>query len=100
LGDDVFVAHNISFDLGFLNYVRYQHLWCYFSNPKLCTRKLAKHLAPDAEKRNLGFLCDHFWITNTRAHRALSDVHATTELLKNYIRVAQEQSLDIKSFLE
>jgi DNA polymerase III epsilon subunit family exonuclease len=26
LGDDVFVAHNISFDLGFLNYVRYQHL--------------------------------------------------------------------------
>ena len=42
----------------------------------------------------------HFGIKNTRAHRALSDVHATTELLKNYIRVAKEKELDIKSFLE
>ncbi|HCB51138.1 TPA: hypothetical protein DEP21_00930 [Patescibacteria group bacterium] len=66
------------------------------SNPTLCTRKLTKHLVPELPKRNLGFLCEHFGITNSRAHRALYDVHATTELLKNYLRIADEQgkSLD------
>lgn len=99
LGEDIFVAHNISFDLWFLNYARYEHTWCYFENPKLCTRKLARHLVPELTKRNLWILCEHFGITNTRAHRALSDVYATTELLKNYLRIAKEKELDIKNFL-
>lgn len=99
LGEDIFVAHNISFDLGFLNYARYTHLGCYFSNPTLCTRKLARHLIPEVPKRNLGFLCEHFGITNTRAHRALSDVHATTELLKNYLRIMNSEWRKVEEFL-
>lgn len=99
LGEDIFVAHNISFDLWFLNYARYENSGCYFENPKLCTRKLAKHLVPELTKRNLWILCEHFSITNSCAHRALSDVHATTELLKNYLRIAGEKKLDINSFL-
>ena len=99
LGEDIFVAHNSSFDLGFLNYARYQHFASYFPNKTLCTRKLARHLVPELTKRNLGILCEYFNIKNTRAHRALSDVHATTELLKNYLRIADEKAVDIQSFL-
>lgn len=99
LWEDIFVAHNISFDLGFLNYARYNHLGCYFSNPTLCTRKLARHLIPEVPKRNLWFLCEHFGITNTRAHRALSDVHATTELLKNYLRIMDNEWRKLDEFL-
>lgn len=99
LGEDIFVAHNISFDLWFLNHARYHHFESYFPNSTLCTRKLARQLVPEVPKRNLGFLCEYFGITNTRAHRALSDVHATTELLKNYLRIAEEKEIDIKSFL-
>jgi len=100
LGDDIFVAHNISFDIGFLNYARYEHFQCYFDNPRLCTRKLTRHLAPEIPKRNLGFLCEHFDIVNTRAHRALSDVHATTELLKKYLQLADEQGKSVDYLLE
>ncbi len=100
LGDNIFVAHNISFDLWFLNYAHYNHFWSYLSNSMLCTRKLAKDLVPELPKRNLAILCEHFCITNSRAHRALSDVHATTELLKNYLRIAEEKELDIKNFLK
>ena len=99
LGEDIFVAHNISFDLGFLNYARYNHLGCYFSNPTLCTRKLARHLVPEVPKRNLGFLCEHFGITNNRAHRALSDVHATTELLQHFLNIAEKQGKTIDDLL-
>lgn len=99
LGEDIFVAHNISFDLWFLNYARYEHMWCYFDNPRLCTRQLAKHLVPELSKRNLWILCEHFGINNTRAHRALSDVHATTELLKNYLRIMNNNGRNIDEFL-
>lgn len=99
LGEDIFVAHNSSFDLWFLNHARYAHFGEYFSNPTLCTRNLAKHLVPELPKRNLAVLCEHFGIRNSRAHRAFQDVEATIELLKNYLRIAEEKGVDIKDFL-
>ena len=100
LGDDIFVAHNISFDLGFLNHARYEHFECYIPNPTLCTRKLTRQLTPELPKRNLWFLCEHFWITNSRAHRALSDVHATTELLKHFLTIADQQGKSLEELLK
>lgn len=99
LGEDIFVAHNSSFDLWFLNYARYQHFESYFPNQTLCTRKLARHLVPELTKRNLGILCEYFGIKNTRAHRALSDVHATTELLKNYLDIMNRDGRNVDEFL-
>ena len=100
LWDDIFVAHNSSFDLWFLNYYNYEHFWSYIKNNIICTKKLTKKLLPEIPKRNLGFLCEHFQITNSRAHRALSDVHATTELLKHLIDVWQKQWRTMDEFLD
>lgn len=99
LWEDIFVAHNASFDIWFLNHAHYQKLGSYIQNPVLCTRKLTRYLTPELPKRNLGFLCEHFWITNNRAHRALSDVHATTELLQHFLNIAEKQGKSIDDLL-
>jgi DNA polymerase-3 subunit epsilon len=85
LEDDIFVAHNASFDHGFIsnnakrihNHDRY--------HPVLCTRKLANRVVSDLPNKKLATLCQHFSIVNTQAHRAMADVLATTEVLRNFI---------------
>ncbi len=100
LADDIFVAHNISFDWNFLNYARNHMENKLFCNPKLCTRKLARHLVPELNRRTLAILCEYFQIKNDNAHRALSDVYATTELLKNYIQIIKKNWMIIDEFIE
>lgn len=81
LGESVFVAHNATFDYGFLsNYGSINDL--NINNPILCTKRLSNRLVLDCKSKSLHSLCQHFHINNEQAHRALSDVLATTELLK------------------
>lgn len=79
LRDDLLVAHNASFDHGFLSQNARQ-LELTFLNEKLCTRKLANRLVPELPSKRLGACCDHFNIVNMQAHRALGDVYATHHL--------------------
>lgn len=81
LGESVFVAHNATFDYWFLsNFGSKNNL--NINNPILCTKKLSNRLVLDCKSKSLHSLCQHFHINNKQAHRALSDVLATTELLK------------------
>lgn len=80
LGESVFVAHNATFDYGFLsNFGSKNNL--NLNNPILCTKRLSNRLVFDCKSKSLHSLCQHFCINNEQAHRALSDVLATTELL-------------------
>ncbi len=99
LGDDIFVAHNARFDHWFLHYTHFEQLGTAFSPEIICTKNLTKHLCPEIPKRNLGFLCEHFGIQNKRAHRALSDVYATTDLLKELLAIAESQGKTIDELL-
>jgi len=85
LQDDIFVAHNAWFDHGFISGNTRIHLWYNPQNEVLCTRKLANRLVSHLPSKSLHTVCDHFNIINTQAHRALSDVLATTELLKKFL---------------
>ncbi len=80
LADDVIIAHNASFDFNFLRYNFKTHLGVDLSNPKVCTVKLANRVHEDLPSKKLGFLCEYYGITNSQAHRAMSDVLATKEL--------------------
>ena len=74
LGDDVFVAHNATFDFGFLEHnLKIHHNKC-IHNHTLCTRKLANRLLPELPRKRLQDLCERFEVTNSQAHRALGDV--------------------------
>lgn len=99
LGDDIFVAHNARFDHGFLHYTHFEQKWTAFVPQIICTKNLTKHLCPEIPKRNLSFLCSHFWIQNKRAHRALSDVYATVDLLKELLVIAESQGKTLEDIL-
>lgn len=89
LGNRVFVAHNASFDYGFLNY----NAEIDIENSRLCTRKLANRLVPDLYSKRLAVLCKHFNIKNNQAHRAMGDTLATVKLLNSFFKI-----LDKKGF--
>jgi DNA polymerase-3 subunit alpha (Gram-positive type) len=93
MGDRQMVAHNATFDHGFIHEnAKQQRL--HFLNEKLCTRKLANRLVPTLPNKKLGTCCQHFSIVNTQAHRAMSDVHATHQLFLKFQDLLKERGVD------
>ena len=84
LGDAIIVWHNVSFDFRFLSYYHYQCMGCYLENETLCTLKIARRLLPELPNKKLWTVCEYFWITNERAHRAMWDTRATLKVLQRY----------------
>ena len=79
----VLVAHNAPFDVGFLKRACGQ-LGIRWPNPVVVdTVTLARRVLPKGEVLNckLGTLAAHFHATTRPDHRALSDAHATVEVL-------------------
>ncbi len=90
LWDDIFVAHNASFDKWFLDYNAWFHCWHEWTNQVLCTRKLANRMVPHLRSKSLASLCDYFSVTNVQAHRAMADVQATVKILGHMITLFEE----------
>jgi DNA polymerase III epsilon subunit family exonuclease len=62
IGNSVFVAHNISFDLRFLNMELKRYGKPTLQNPALCTVRLARRLLPKQQRKSLGELAQWFGI--------------------------------------
>ena len=90
--DNIIVAHNASFDYWFLSENIYRHTWQRITNECLCTRKLSSRLLPDLPKKNLWSLCEYYWLTNQRAHRAMWDTQVTAEIFRNLLNLLKEKS--------
>ena len=86
VGKDVFVAHNATFDYGFLDHNMKKHGHS-FTVPRLCTKKLANRLFPDLERKRLSDLCLHLGVENSRAHRAMADVRATAAVFRQMLGI-------------
>jgi len=100
-GSNVLVAHNATFDYGFISHNAETHLDLLVENERLCTRKLANRLLPDLGSKKLSNLCEHFGIVNITAHRAMSDVKATHELFSKFISLMGLRGLkDKKSVIK
>lgn len=82
IGDSVFVAHNASFDLGFVKAAFERAGIDNFRPTIVDTLALSRRLFRD-EVRNfkLGTLAERFGIENRPSHRALDDALATRDLL-------------------
>lgn len=80
------VAHNIKFDLGFLNSHLKQFGLPPLANPTLDTLELARQKVVVASYA-LGYLAKHFGIPQPTAHRALADVEVTRELLFKLLEI-------------
>jgi DNA polymerase-3 subunit epsilon len=81
LEDDVFVAHNISFDYKFISDSLKQHNLGELFNRKLCTIDLASKTIK-ATRYGLKFLKEQLDIKIDNHHRAYYDVLSTVEVFK------------------
>ena len=91
----VLVAHNASFDMGFLEMEKH-YCWGYTDLPEcLCTVTLSRSLYPTDFRHSLDVLCKRFGLTMPiERHRALADVILTGQaLLKMLERVPTFEDL-------
>jgi DNA polymerase III subunit epsilon len=86
LRGSVFVAHNASFDLAFVNAALSRLDYDQVPGPPVCTAKLARRVVwPDVPDVKLATLARYFRTRVQPVHRALPDAEATAEVLHGLI---------------
>lgn len=93
MGDDILVAHNASFDIGFLNQGFERIGIEKVKNPVIDTLELARFLLPQLKNHRLNTLCKHMDIELTQHHRAIYDAEATGYLTWKFVRQLLEQEI-------
>lgn len=86
IGDSILVAHNSSFDMGFLNYeigkvYENYRIW----NPAMCTVQLSRKILPNIENHKLNTVAEHYSIELRNHHRASDDARATALIFINLL---------------
>lgn len=93
-GDAVLVAHNASFDMGFLN-VGYKKIgYDKAKNPVIDTLELGRFLYPEMKNHRLNTLAKKFDIELTQHHRAIYDAEATGYLLLKMLKDSLEKGIE------
>lgn len=86
LDGGILVAHNLPFDLRFLNAECSRLGLDDLPNPTLCSLRLARRLLPGLRSKGLSRLAQFYGINVNGRHRALGDAEATGIILKRFIR--------------
>ena len=96
VGDGIVVAHNATFDVGFIKY-NAEKLGLEFNNTYIDTLALAKELFPDFKKYKLGIIAEKLGIKVDVAHRALADVETLVAVFNVMIQNLKEKEIfDLK----
>ena len=92
----VFIAHNVNFDLGFIQkaFLKYK-VW--YDPDHLCTVQSSRQILKGLRSYSLGKLCRSIGIELNNRHRAMGDARATLQLLK---RLLEEKSNDLSQYLK
>jgi DNA polymerase III subunit epsilon len=93
--DSLLVAHNASFDYGFLLNEK-ELCWGYVDLPEcLCTMRMSQSLYPKEFRHNLDMLVKRFGLEMpTARHRALDDAMATAKALERMVNERHIASID------
>lgn len=89
--DCIFVAHNAAFDWSFIakafaiTHIENKMFYAKIDTISFALAKL--HNDSTITRYSLGSLCEHFGITNDRAHTALADTRATVEIYRKLIEL-------------
>lgn len=87
IGDAAIVAHNATFDCGFLETHFQKAGLNKLNNHVLCTRRLSRKIFPELPSYSLASICQHLEIEHINAHRAEQDVKVTFQL---FDKITQE----------
>lgn len=85
LGDDIFVAHNLSFDQRFVAAELERCGQASWNGRSLCTLKLARRLVRGLHSKGLASVADFYGIPIHGRHRALGDAEATAKVLIRFL---------------
>ena len=93
IGESVLVAHNASFDVGFVRQ------WCIENNIKISptvldTVELAKTLFPELKNFKLDTVCERLDVSLENHHRAVDDAGATAEIFIRCIPLLKEKGVN------
>lgn len=91
IGDAVTVAHNASFDMGFLYAAYRKYDIATTKHPTIDTLELSRMLYPTLKSHRLNTLCKRFNIELTQHHRAIYDTEATVQLFLHLINDAMKE---------
>ncbi len=92
IGDAVLVAHNASFDVGFIEQnCRYQDIMPDFTY--VDTVAMARILLPTLSKYKLNVVANALHISLENHHRAVDDAGATAEIFVKFIEMLREQGI-------
>lgn len=80
LADHIFVAHNVNFDLGFVQSA-FARCGIDYNPRRLCSVRYARKVVKGLKSYALKNLCSHFNVRNEAAHRAWGDTEATATIL-------------------
>src|SRR5699024_4066939 len=80
ISDSYIIAHNVPFDVGFLNHAFQDAGYEGVNNPVLDTVELSRILYPQAPSYKLGRLSSYLGIEHVDPHRALSDALITAHV--------------------
>lgn len=89
--DTVLVAHNASFDVGFMNANYERHGLPKISQPVIDTLEFARNLYPEYKRHGLGPLTKRFGVALEHHHMANYDAEATGRLLFIFIKEVAEK---------
>lgn len=88
--DTVLVAHNATFDVGFMNANYERHGLPKITQPVIDTLELARNLYPEYKRHGLGPLTKRFQVSLDHHHMANYDAEATGRLLFIFLKEAKE----------
>ena len=89
--DTVLVAHNASFDVGFMNANYERHGLPKINQPVIDTLEFARNLYPEYKRHGLGPLTKRFGVALEHHHMANYDAEATGRLLFIFIKEVAEK---------
>jgi DNA polymerase-3 subunit epsilon len=91
----VFTAHNVDFDLAFLQHHAELAGVALPSAEPVCTLMLSRSLDPSASRSHrLTDLCEHYGVSLIRAHDALEDSRATASILPHLLSEAAVSTIE------
>jgi DNA polymerase III subunit alpha, Gram-positive type len=92
--NDILVAHNASFDMGFLNTGYKRYGLGKAANPVIDTLELARFLLPEMKNHRLNTLAKKFDVELTQHHRAIYDAEATGYILIKMLKEVMQKGID------
>ena len=92
IGEDVLVAHNASFDIGFIR-EKMKKYNIDLDNPVLDTLELSRAVFPSLRSHKLNIIAKHLDVSLLNHHRAVDDATATAEIFLKILNMLEEKNI-------